>query len=202
MLDSPRCCLPVDKIPVHEGVLQDGRYRVDVILAHLTDVLKHETQALQDTVLDIQLWHPVLVHECRQDSEGPTCLGHNGNGDSGADAQLPLLHLQVVQQGAQDVVRPNRLRDVAKGVHRGSADRLLVGLEKLQQVKTYAVPLARRGQLRAAVRNTPHQVDAVFLHLLVAILEDRSKPGQQILDGRGHLGHAYHVDDRLHCTQD
>ena len=31
----------------------------------------------------------------------------------------------------------------------------------------------------------------------MTILEDGREPGQQVLDGRGHLGHPDHVDDGL-----
>mmetsp|Transcript_48257 Transcript_48257/g.149019 ORF Transcript_48257/g.149019 Transcript_48257/m.149019 type:complete len:950 (-) Transcript_48257:252-3101(-) len=202
MLDGPGRRLAVHEVAVHERVLQDGRHRVDVVLAHLADVLEHEAQALEHAVLDVQLRHPVLVHQRRQHGEGTARLRDDGNGHGGADTQLALLHLQVVQQGAEHVVRPDRLRDVAEGVHGGAADRLLVRLQELQEVEADAVPLARRGQLRASVRDTPDQVDAVLLHLLVAILQDWGQPGQQVLDGRRHLGHADDVDDGLHRTQD
>ena len=39
-------------------------------------------------------------------------------------------------------------------------------------------------------------------HLLMTILEDRRQPRQEVLDGRGHLGHADHVHDGLESAQD
>ena len=109
--------------------------------------------------------HLVLVHERGQHGEGGAGLSHNGNGDGRAHAVLALLHLQVIQQGDQDVLRPDRLGNVAEGVDGRAADALLVRLEHLQQLKADAHPLARRHKLRASVRNAPHQVDAILLHL-------------------------------------
>ena len=91
-------------IPVHERVLQQWRDGVDVVLAHLPDVLKQEGERLEDTVLHVQLGHAVLVHERRQHGEGRAGLGDDGDGHGGAHAVLALLHLQVVEQGGEDVV--------------------------------------------------------------------------------------------------
>jgi hypothetical protein len=52
----------------------------------------------------VRFAYPVLVHEAGEDSEGGAGLGHNGDGDGGAHSVLPLLHLQVVQQGRQHIV--------------------------------------------------------------------------------------------------
>ena len=57
-------------------------------------------------------------------------------------------------------------------------------------------------ELRAAVGNASNEVDAVFLHHLLAVLEDGRAARQQILDGRLHLAHAHHVDDGLERIQD
>mmetsp|Transcript_22144 Transcript_22144/g.59274 ORF Transcript_22144/g.59274 Transcript_22144/m.59274 type:complete len:407 (+) Transcript_22144:133-1353(+) len=202
VLDRPRGRLPVDQVPIHERVLEDGGDGVDVVLAHLADVLEHEAQALEDTVLHVQLRHAVLVHQRGQYREGATRLGNDGDGHCGADAQLTLLNLEIVQQGAEHIVRSNGLGDVPKCVHGGSTDRLFVGLQQLEQVEADAVPLARGRELGAAVGDPSHQVDAVLLHLLVPILEDRGQARQQVLDGRGHLGHADHVHDGFQGTQD
>mmetsp|Transcript_85338 Transcript_85338/g.241568 ORF Transcript_85338/g.241568 Transcript_85338/m.241568 type:complete len:278 (+) Transcript_85338:126-959(+) len=178
VLDRPRGRLPVDQVPIHERVLEDGGDGVDVVLAHLADVLEHEAQALEDTVLHVQLRHAVLVHQRGQHRERAARLGDDGDGHRGADAQLALLDLQVVQQGAEHVVGSDGLGDVAEGVHGGSADGLLVSLQQLKKVEADAIPLARRRQLGASVGYSPDQVDAVLLHLLVAILEDRSQTWQ------------------------
>ncbi len=66
----------------------------------------------------------------------------------------PLAHL-----------RSDGLGDVAERVDGGSADGLLVRLEHVQQLEADAHPLARGHVLVAAVRDAPHQVDHVLLHL-------------------------------------
>ena len=70
-------------------------------------------------------------------------------------------------------MRADGFGDVAEGVDGGATDRLLVRLEQLQELEADAHPFARRDELGAAVRDSTHQLDAVLLHLLVAILQDR-----------------------------
>ncbi len=53
-----------------------------------------------------------------------------------------------------------------------------------------------------SVGNSSHQIDAILLDLLVTILENGCEPGQQVLDGRRHLGHPDDVDDGLQGAQD
>mmetsp|Transcript_86974 Transcript_86974/g.243811 ORF Transcript_86974/g.243811 Transcript_86974/m.243811 type:complete len:418 (+) Transcript_86974:455-1708(+) len=201
MLDRPRRSLPVHKVPIHEGVLKQGSHRVDVILPHFPDVLKHETQAFEHAVLHVQFGHAVLIHEGGKHSERATRLSNDRNSHHGADTQLTFLNLQVVEQCAQHVVRTDRLRYVAEGVHGGSPDGFLVGLQQLQKIEANAVPFARRRQLGATVRDTADEIDAILLDLLVAILQDRSQAWQQILDRRRHLCHTDDVHDRLHSAQ-
>ena len=95
---------PEANSPVHECILQQRCYSVDVVLAHLSDVLEQEGKGLQHAVLNVELWHPVLVHERRQDRERRAGLSDDGNGHGRADSVLTLLHLQVVEQGGEDVV--------------------------------------------------------------------------------------------------
>ncbi|KAG5458896.1 MAG: hypothetical protein BJ554DRAFT_793 [Olpidium bornovanus] len=71
------------QVAVHERVLQQRRNRIHVILAHLADILKQETQALQHAVLHVQLRHAVLVHQRGQDREWRASLGNDGDGNSG-----------------------------------------------------------------------------------------------------------------------
>ncbi len=49
--------LAVDQVAVHERVLQQRRHGVDVVLAHLADVLEQERQRLEHAVLHVQLRH-------------------------------------------------------------------------------------------------------------------------------------------------
>lgn len=73
------------------------------------------------------------------------------------------------------VVRADGLRNVTEGVHLrrpkaqplrapdgGAADRLLVRLQQLQKVETDAVPLARRRQLGAAIRDPADAATGCF----------------------------------------
>lgn len=93
-------------VPVHESVLQERGDRVDVVLAHLSNILKEEAERLEHSVLHVEFWYSVLVHERWQDSEGRAGLCDDSNGYRRAHAVLSLLHLQVVQQSSQHVVRP------------------------------------------------------------------------------------------------
>jgi hypothetical protein len=159
------------QVSVHECILEQWCDSVDIILAHFAYVLKEKGERLEHTVLHVELGHPVLVHQRRQHGEGRTRFGNDGDGHRGADTVLPLLHLQVVEQGGQHVVRPNGLGDVAKRVDGRSADCFFVRLQQLEQLKADAHPLTSRHVLRTSIRNPTHQVNAVFLHLeLIALL--------------------------------
>ena len=78
---------------------------------------------------------------------------------------------------------------------------LLVRLQQLEEFEADPHPLSGGDVFRASVGDSPHQIDAVLLHLLVSILEDRCETRQQILDGRRHFVHADHVDDALERAQ-
>lgn len=49
-------------IPVHESILQQRRDGIDVVFAHLSNVLEQEGEGLQYTVLHVELRHAVFVH--------------------------------------------------------------------------------------------------------------------------------------------
>lgn len=49
-------------IPVHESILQQRRDGIDVVFAHLSNVLEQEREGLQYTVLHVELRHAVFVH--------------------------------------------------------------------------------------------------------------------------------------------
>mmetsp|Transcript_11483 Transcript_11483/g.22235 ORF Transcript_11483/g.22235 Transcript_11483/m.22235 type:complete len:601 (-) Transcript_11483:2097-3899(-) len=194
--------LPVDEVAVHQRVLEQRHHRVDVVATHLANVLEEEGERLEDAVLDVELGDAVLVEQSGEHSEGRARLGDDGDGDGGADAVLPLLHLEVVQQRSEHVLRPDGLGDVAEGVDSGAADGLLVRLEHVEQLEADAHPLARRNVLGAAVGDAADQVNRVLLHRLVPVLKDGRQPRQQVLDRRRHLGHANDVDDRLERAED
>lgn len=83
--------------PVHQCILQQGRDSIDVVLAHLPDVLKQEGQGLEHAVLHVELRHAVLVHESGEHGERRTGLSHDGDGHGGTHSVLTLLNLQVVE---------------------------------------------------------------------------------------------------------
>ncbi|RUP50239.1 hypothetical protein BC936DRAFT_139883 [Jimgerdemannia flammicorona] len=97
MLNDSTCSLPVHKIPIHKRVFEQRRDGIDIILAHLTDILEDERHRLEHAVLYVELWHAVLVHEGRQDGEGGAGLGYDGDGNGCAHAVLALLYLEVVE---------------------------------------------------------------------------------------------------------
>ena len=134
--------------PVHEGVLEERRDCVDVVLAHLADVLEQEAQRLENTVLHVELGHAVLVHQAGQDGEWGTSFGNNCDGDCRADPVLSFLHFEVVQKSGEHVVGSDGLGDVTKCVDGGSSDRLLVRLQQFQQLKANPHPLSGRNILR------------------------------------------------------
>eukprot|EP00968_Pinguiococcus_pyrenoidosus_P024619 scaffold4871_cov260-Pinguiococcus_pyrenoidosus.AAC.6 len=202
VLDRRHRRLPMHQVAVHERVLQQWHGGIDVVLAHLANVLEHERHRFQDAVLHVQVGDAVLVHQRRKDGERTARLRHDGNGHGGANAHLALLHLQVAEQGVQDILRPDGLGNVSKRVHRGSANRLLVRLEHLQQLEAYSHPLAGAHVLSAAIGDPSHQVDAVLLHLLVAVPQNRRQPREQFADRRRHLVHTDHVHDALQGAQD
>lgn len=76
-----------------------------------------------------------------------------------------ISYLEVVEQGMQDVLRPDSLGNVTERVHRRTSDSLLVRLEHLQQLEADAHPLSRAHMLGTSVRDSTDQIDAVFLHL-------------------------------------
>ena len=167
--DGGTCLLAMDEVAVHQRVLQHGDARVDVVGGRLADVLEHERHRLQYAVLHVHLGQTVLVHQRRQHGERRARLRHDGDGDGRAQTVLALLHLQVVQQRVHHVLRTQRLRDVPEGIHGRATNRLLLRVQHVQQVEADATPLLRRHELGTAVGDAPHQVDAVFLHLLVAV---------------------------------
>ena len=47
--------LAMHQVPIDERILQQGRNGVDVVLAHLPNVLKQEGECLQHPVLHVEL---------------------------------------------------------------------------------------------------------------------------------------------------
>ena len=99
-------------------------------------------------------------------------------------------------------LRADGLRNIAKGIDRGTSNRLLPCLQHIKELEADAHPLARGDELGAAVGDAADEVDAVLLHDLVPVLENGREARQQVLDGRRHLGHADDVDDGLERAED
>merc|ERR1719347_81957 len=200
VFDGGTGSLSVNQVSVHQGILEERCDRIDVVLPHLTDVLEEEGERLEDAVLNVELWHPVLIHETGEHRERRTGLRHDGDGDSGAHAILSLLHLQVVEERGEHIMRTDGLGDVSEGVHCGSANGLLVGFQQLQQFKTDSHPFTSRNILRPSISNSTHKIDAVLLNFLVPVLQDGSEAGQEVLDRRRHLRHSYNINDSFQCS--
>ena len=75
-------------------------------------------------------------------------------------------------------------------------------IEGYTHLSLSAIRATRSHLLGASVGDSTHEVDTILLHLLVPVLEDRREARQQVLDGRGHLGHADHVHNRLQGAED
>lgn len=70
MLNDTSGRLTVDGIPICQSVFQAGDYTVNVILAHLSDVLEQERHRFQATVSDVEIGRAVLVEDSGDTSEG------------------------------------------------------------------------------------------------------------------------------------
>ena len=178
-------------LPVHEGIFKQRCHCIDVVLAHLSNVLKQERKRLEDTILNIELRYSVLIHEGWQHGEGRTGLRNNGNSDSGAHPVLTLLYLKIVQQSSQYILGtaravgggvgggvtttvgilnlPNGLCYVAKGVDCCSTNSFLVCLQQLQQLETDPHPLLSRHEFSPSVSYSTNQINTVLLNLLMTV---------------------------------
>lgn len=92
-------------LPVHECVFQQRRHSVDVVFAHLSNVLEQKGERLEHAILHVELRDTVLVHERGQNGERRAGLRHYGDGHGGADSVLSFLDLQVVEECGQHVMR-------------------------------------------------------------------------------------------------
>lgn len=86
MLDGCCCCLSMNNVLVSQGILEQRSNCVDIILCHFPNVLEHEGQTLQDTILNIQFLHSVFVHQGWQRCERAAALRNDGNGNCCADS--------------------------------------------------------------------------------------------------------------------
>lgn len=202
MLDCRGGSLAVHEVSVGECVNEQWDDGIDVGVGCWSDVLEHEGEGFEDAVLDVEFSDSVLIHECRQDGEWPASFRHDGDGDCGAHSQLPFLNLKVVKQCRKHILRPNSFGDVPECVDSRSADTFLVRFQQVQQVETNADPLFRHYMFRASVCNPSDQIDAILLHFLMPVLQDRRQSRQQVLNRWRHLAHPDNVHDSFKSSQD
>ena len=53
----------MNKISFLKGILEERGDCVDVIFTHFADVLKQEWKSFQHTILYVQFWDSVLIHQ-------------------------------------------------------------------------------------------------------------------------------------------
>mmetsp|Transcript_25464 Transcript_25464/g.36336 ORF Transcript_25464/g.36336 Transcript_25464/m.36336 type:complete len:237 (-) Transcript_25464:2044-2754(-) len=166
--------LSMNCITIHQSIFEKWRHGIDVILAHLSNVLKHKAESLEHSILNVYFWYAILIHKCRKDGEGATSLCDDGNSNGSTNSHLAVLHFQIIQECVQNILRTNSFSYVSKGAYRSSADCLLVGFEQLQQFKANTHPLFGGHKFSTAVGNASHQVDTIFLNFFVTIPQNRS----------------------------
>jgi hypothetical protein len=132
----------MDKVAVHECVLEHGHDRVYVVGRLQANVLKDEQECLETAHAHVQLRCAVLVQDRRDAREQPACRSDDGGGNGAADVRLALLHTQVHQQDGEHVLRTQTLGNVAERVHRRTLDTLPVCLEEIEKFETDPHPLA------------------------------------------------------------
>ena len=138
-------------ISFNERILQEGDNAVDVVLSHVTNILEHEAKRLQNAILNVEFRDSIFIHECRENSERPTCLCDNSNCDCGADTHLAILNLEVVQQCMKDILGTDCSGNESKCTNSGPANRFFMGLQHFQQFKADTHPFFRRHKLSAAI---------------------------------------------------
>mmetsp|Transcript_12568 Transcript_12568/g.18761 ORF Transcript_12568/g.18761 Transcript_12568/m.18761 type:complete len:241 (+) Transcript_12568:188-910(+) len=178
VLHTCAASLSMNCITIHQSIFEKWCHGIDVILAHLSNVLKHEAESLEHSILNVHFWNTILIHECWEDCEGTTSLSDDGNGNGGTHSHLAVLHLQVIEQCVQNVLWTNSLGYVSKSANCSSANCLLVGFEQLQQLKANAHPLLGRHKFSPTIGNASNQVNTIFLDFFVTIPQNRSQSGE------------------------
>ena len=177
VLDGRTRRLTVNRVPVYQSVLKHWCYGVDVILAHVTNVLEHEAQGLQHTILDVELRDTVFVHKGRQDSERTTSLRNDGNSDGCTDTHLPILNLEVVEQRVEDVLWTDSSGNVAERAHSSATNGLLMGFEHFQQLEADSHPLLGRHKLGTTIGNPSDLTEKGYGRIIKEDEdEEKSKP--------------------------
>ena len=94
--------------PVHQCILEQWSDCIDIVLSHLSDVLKEERKRLQNSILHVQLRDTVLVHQGWNHGEWGARLCDDRYGNGCADTILPLLYFEVVKESRQYILRTGR----------------------------------------------------------------------------------------------
>ena len=79
VLDDTGRRLSMNGVSVCQGVLETCDDTVDVVLAHLPNVLEEEGHGLQASVADVQVWCTVLVQNGGNAGERTARFLRNGN---------------------------------------------------------------------------------------------------------------------------
>lgn len=109
-------------IAVDEGVFEEGGDSVDVVFCHFANVFEEKGEGFEHTILDVEFWNAVFVHQGGEDGEWSAGFGDDTDSDSSTDARLTLLDSEVIEEGRKDVLGPNGFGYEAEGVVGCSAD--------------------------------------------------------------------------------
>mmetsp|Transcript_74277 Transcript_74277/g.86204 ORF Transcript_74277/g.86204 Transcript_74277/m.86204 type:complete len:270 (-) Transcript_74277:22-831(-) len=202
MLHCRSCSLTMHKISVGERIFQQWGNGVDIIFAHLADIFKHKAQRFQHTVLDIKFRNSILIHKSWEHSEWPAVLSNDSNSNCCTDSVLSLLYFEIVQQSNQHILRTNSFGNITEGVDSSSSNTFLVSFEQVQQIEADSHPLLCRDVSCTSISNSSNQINTVFLHFLMSVLENRRQTRQKILDWRSHLLHTNDVNNSFQCSED
>src|SRR5271155_948192 len=86
VLDDTSCGLAMHLVSVDQCILQKWCNGVHIILGHLADILEEKGEGLQYSILDVELWNAVFIHQRRQDGEWCTRFCDDTDCNSCADA--------------------------------------------------------------------------------------------------------------------
>ncbi|KAG5619472.1 hypothetical protein H5410_019296 [Solanum commersonii] len=167
-----------------------------VKFAHFSEVLEKEGEGFQDTILDIKLRHTIFIHQGRQDCKGRTSFCNSSNCDSRTDTILTFLHLKIVQQCCEHILRSNGFSNIPKCVHCCSADTFLVRFKHLKKLKTNSHPLPCR-KIQHHDLQFDQQGQYNSLDFLMTFLQNRGQPRKQILNWRSHFTHTNNIHNSL-----
>ena len=104
--------------------------------------------------MNVELWDTVFIHQSRENREGTTRFRDNSNRNGGTDTHLPILNLEIVEEGVKHVLRANSLGDVTERTDCGTSDCLLVRSQHLKEFKADSHPFLGRDELGSSISNS------------------------------------------------